>query len=101
MDSFEQVIASILERNGFWTRTAVKVDLTPEDKRAIGRASSPRWELDVVAYRGSDNLLRVIECKSYLDSYGVRAATFAGKNQKDVTHYKLFFEYGLLEEVLR
>jgi hypothetical protein len=100
MDSFEQVIASILERNGFWTRTSVKVDLTPEDKQAIGRTSSPRWELDVVAYQGRKNLLRVIECKSYLDSYGVRAATFAGKNQKDETHYKLFFDDNLRKVVL-
>ncbi len=43
MDSFEQVIASILERRGFWTRTSVKVELEREEKHAIGRPSSPRF----------------------------------------------------------
>jgi hypothetical protein len=32
----------------------------------IGRHSSPRWEVDIVAYRGRDNLLQVVECKSYI-----------------------------------
>ena len=78
MDAFEQVVASILQRKGYWTQTSVKVELTKEEKRAIGRPSSPRWELDVVGYRGSSNELLVVECKSYLDSYGVRASAFDG-----------------------
>jgi len=40
-------------------------------RREIGRPSSPRWELDIVAYSGRDNLLLVVECKSRLDSQGV------------------------------
>jgi len=68
MDSFEQVVATILGRNGYWVRTSVKVALTPDEKREIGRPSAPRWELDVVAYSGSRNELLVVECKSYLDS---------------------------------
>jgi len=51
MDAFEHVIATILERDGFWVRTTFKVELTKEDKVAIGRPSSPRWELDVIGYR--------------------------------------------------
>src|SRR6266498_477431 len=101
MDSFEQVIASILERRGYWTRTCGKVDLERDEKLAIGRASSPRWELDVVGYRGRDNQLLVLECKSYLDSFGVRSGTFAGKNAKDEKRYKLFFEPVLREVVLQ
>jgi hypothetical protein len=100
MDSFEQVVASILERRGYWTRTSVKVDLEPDEKRAIGRASSPRWELDVVGYSGRDNELLVLECKSFLDSNGVRSDTFVGKNGKDEKKYKLFFEDTLREVVL-
>ena len=51
-------------------RTSVGANLTKEEKVRIGRPSSPRWELDVVGYRGRDNVLQVIECKSYLDFAG-------------------------------
>ncbi|MFH1923025.1 MAG: hypothetical protein ABIP48_24440, partial [Planctomycetota bacterium] len=61
MDAFESVIASILDRQGFWTRTEVKVELTKQEKRDIGRPSSPRWEIDVVAYQPGTNELRVVE----------------------------------------
>ena len=78
MDAFEQLVSEILWMEGYWVRTSVKVELTKEEKRLIGLPSSPRWELDIVAYNGRDNLLRVVECKSYLDSVGVRAAAFDG-----------------------
>ena len=65
MDAFETVVAAILQRQGYWTLTSVKVGLTKEEKREIGRHSSPRWELDVVAYRGRDNSIKVVECKSF------------------------------------
>jgi hypothetical protein len=57
LDSFEQLVAAVLDRAGYWVRMSVKVNLTPEDKRAIGRPSSPRWEIDVVAYNGRDQEL--------------------------------------------
>ena len=59
MDSFEQVVSEILWMDGYWVRTSVKVDLTKEEKVQIGRPSSPRWELDIVAYSGRNNSLRV------------------------------------------
>jgi hypothetical protein len=96
LDSFEQVVATILDRGGYWTRTSVKVQLTREDKHAIGRPSSPRWELDIVAYSGEANELLVVECKSYLDSAGVRAGSFDGPKAAKETRYKLFSD-----EVLR
>jgi hypothetical protein len=77
---------------GFWVRTSVKVDLTKEEKHLIGRHSSPRWELDVVAYKARDNLLRVVECKSHFDSIGVRASCFDGSNPDHAKRYKLFNE---------
>jgi len=49
MDSFEQLISEILWMEGFWVQTSLKVNLTKAEKRQIGRPSSPRWELDVVA----------------------------------------------------
>ena len=42
MDAFEAVISAILQRQGFWTITSFKVDLTKAEKREIGRHSSPR-----------------------------------------------------------
>lgn len=100
MDSFEQVAATILERLGYWVRTSVKVALTPDEKREIGRPSSPRWELDVVAYSGSRNELLVVECKSYLDSYGVRSTSFDGPKAEEETRYKLFSDDVLRRVVL-
>src|SRR5208282_1083550 len=95
MDAFEQVVSEILWREGYWVRTSVKVDLTKEEKRQIGRPSAPRWELDIVAYGGRDNLLRVIECKSYLDSRGVALRAFDGSDAKSAERYKLFSDHGL------
>lgn len=100
MDAFEQVVSEILWRDGFWVRTSVKVELTPDDKKAIGRPSSPRWELDVVAYRPSDNELRVIECKSYLDNPGVGADWLAEGNESANARFKLFSQQKLREVVL-
>lgn len=101
MDAFEAVVAAILQRQGFWTLTSVKVELTKEEKREIGRYSSPRWELDVVAYRGKDNKVLVVECKSYLDSPGVDRGAFDGSNKEAETRYKLFSEEALRKVVFR
>jgi hypothetical protein len=90
MDAFEQVVSDILWMGGYWVRTSVKVNLTREEKRLIGRHTTPRWELDIVAYSGRDNLLRIVECKSFLDSLGVEAVAFDGSNPKKAERYKLF-----------
>jgi len=93
MDAFEQLVSEILWMEGYWVRTSVKVELTREEKRLIGRHSSPRWELDIVAYNGRDNLLRIVECKSYFDSVGVKACCFDGTSPDDAKRrYKLFNE---------
>ena len=99
MDAFEQLVSEILWIDGYWVRNSLKVELTKEEKRQIGRHSSPRWELDVVAYRGRDNLLRVVECKSFLDSPGVKAVGFDGSNPREAERYKLFND-GPLREVV-
>lgn len=100
MDSFEQVVATILDRAGYWVRTSVKVHLTREEKQAIGRPSAPRWELDIVAYSGRLSELLVVECKSYLDSAGVRATSFDGPRAAEETRYKLFSNEVLRRVVL-
>lgn len=101
MDAFEAVIASILQRQGYWTLTSVKVELTKAEKREIGKHSSPRWELDVVAYRGSDNEILVIECKSYLNSLGVQCAVFDGSKPSAEKRYKLFCDATLRRVVFQ
>jgi hypothetical protein len=100
MDAFEAVLAELLEHDGYWVRKSVKVNLTKEEKVAIGRPSSPRWELDLVAYKGSKNELLVIECKSYLDSYGVRFSAFNGSLERYAQRFKLFNDQQLREVVL-
>lgn len=100
MDAFETVVAAILQSEGFWTRTSVKVELTKEEKREIGRPTSPRWELDVVGYRGSENEVRVVECRSFLDSAGVKCAAFDGSRPDLEKRYKLFRDNNLRRVVL-
>ena len=91
MNAFESIIASLLTLDRFWVRNNVKVELTSADKTAIGRTSTPRWDIDVVAYRPADNLLWMVECKSYLDSRGV---SFRGFDPETggTKRYKLFNE---------
>jgi hypothetical protein len=101
MDAFETVIASILQRQGYWTLTRVKVELTKAEKRSIQIPSSPRWELDIVGYRGSTNEILVVECKSFLDSPGVECGAFDGTNAKAAKRYKLFWNARLCSVVLR
>lgn len=101
MDSFESLVGSLLEREGYWTRSSVKVELTAAEKKRIGRPSSPRWELDLVAYKAKSNELLVVECKSYLDSPGVRFGGLDGSQPKEAKRYKLFNERVLRQTVLQ
>ena len=92
MDAFETLIARLLDREGNWTRVGFKVELTKEEKRAIGRHSSPRWELDVIAFRTKPQRLLVVECKSYLDSRGVTFESFRPHADPKQDRFKLFNE---------
>lgn len=89
MDAFEQLVSEILWMQGYWVRTSMKVELTKEDKQKIKLPTSPRWELDIVAYCARDNALYVVECKSYLDSRGVKFKAFDGKTPES-KRFKLF-----------
>lgn len=100
MDSFEKLVGSLFERDGYWIRTSFKVELTKDEKIKIGRPSTPRWELDIVAYKAKSNELLVIECKSYLDSPGVRARGLDGSDAIDGKRYKLFNDAVLRRTVL-
>ncbi|MCF6371257.1 hypothetical protein [Rhizobium halophilum] len=100
MDAFEQLVSDALWSEGCWTQTEVKVSLTKEEKALIGRTSAPRWELDVVAYVPLTNTLRVIECKSYLDSTGVSATDLMDEGARYASRYKLFTDATLRQVVL-
>jgi hypothetical protein len=100
MDAFELLVASILEREGFWVRSSFKVELTKEEKREIDRPSSPRWEIDLVAYKAGANELRIIECKSYLDSRGVAINAFDSSNEGFANRFKLFNDEKLRSVVI-
>ena len=100
MDSFETLVGSLLEKDGYWLRTAMKVDLTKEEKRNIGRPSAPRWELDLVAYKAKTNELLIVECKSFLDSPGVRVRGLDGTDTKEGSRYKLFNDPVLRKTVI-
>ena len=101
MDAFEQLIGEIFSSQGYWVQTSFKVELTKEEKTAIGRSSSPRWELDLVAYRPSINEILVIECKSYLDSTGVGASDLVPQEETTKSRYKLFVESELRKVVFK
>lgn len=97
MDAFEQLVSEILSAEGYWVQTSVKVHLTKAEKVQIGRPSSPRWELDIVAYKPDSNELYVLECKSFLDSTGVQLRELQDGHAS--TRYKLFREPVLREVV--
>ena len=98
MDAFESLVATLLRRQGYWAETSFKVELSKAEKRRIGRPSSPPWELDLVAYRGDANEILVVECKSFLDSPGVRARD---NEFYPPSRYKLFTDAALRRVVLR
>ena len=97
-DSFEGIVAMLLEREGYWTRTSFKVNLTKEEKRMIGRPSSPRWEIDLVGYKAGSNEIIAVECKSLLDSPGVMMAMFKGIEPYS-NRVKLFIDQKLQDVV--
>ena len=97
MDAFESLVATLLRRDGYWIWPSFKVELTKADKVAIGKPSSPRWEIDLVAYKGSTNEVLAIECKSYLDSGGV---LFRNGCFDPPQRYKLFSDARLRGVVL-
>lgn len=98
MDAFESLISMLLRHNGYWTIPSFKVELTKDEKQEIGRFSSPRWEIDLVAYKGSTNEVLAIECKSFLDSRGV---VFQAGEFKPIKRYKLFTDPTLRKVVLK
>lgn len=90
VDAFETIVARFFEVQGFWTRVGVKVEITKPEKVALDNKSMPRPEIDVVAWKPGTNQLLIIECKSYLDSTGVRVEHLHGDPAYENDKFKLF-----------
>lgn len=100
MDAFEQIAARLFEVQGYWTRIGYAVELTKEQKVAVGQPSLPRPQMDVIAYKPTTNELLIVECKSYLDSFGVMVRGFHGKEDAKKDVYKLFNRARLRDMVI-
>lgn len=90
MDHFEEIVAFLLEADGYWTRRSYKVDVTKEEKRQIGKPSIPRPEIDLLAFNFRKNEIVAFEAKSYLDSYGVKLKDLIESHEVPTGGYKLF-----------
>ena len=89
MNAFENIVALFLEESGYWVGQSVKVYISREDKRNIGLPSMPRPEIDLVALNVKENILLLLEVKSFLDSYGVKFSSFSDENEKEKKRYRL------------
>lgn len=101
MDAFEQIVGTILKHDGYWVWPSYKVRLLTAEKHLIGRPSAPRWEIDIVAYKGAENKLLFVECKSFLDSGGVNISAFDGSNERFGRRFKIFNDPELRRVVQR
>jgi hypothetical protein len=101
VNAFEAIVALYLEDEGYWVRQSVKVDISTEDKKYIGKFSMPTPEVDLVGLNVRENELLLVEAKSYLDSPGVHFSGVSGQNSKDAKRYKLFTDSRLREVVSR
>lgn len=99
MDAFEQIVADLLRAEGWWVSTNVRVKLEAAEKEAVGLKYASAFELDIVAYRGRTNTLRVLECKSYMFSKGVQAKEVLGTGGRYKSRYKLFHNHHLQQVV--
>ncbi len=90
MDHFENIIAGLLESDGYWVRRSFKVEVTKEEKRNIGKPSIPRPEIDLLAFKPLLNQVLAFEAKSYLDSPGVKVEDLETQHTIPEGRYKLF-----------
>ena len=89
MDSFEQIIGQLLTENKYWVRHSVKINLSPDEKRAINKPSTPRPEIDIAAFDVISNTLFLLELKSFLDSPGVPYHVVSIEQDEQSGRYKL------------
>jgi hypothetical protein len=89
MDAFEKIIGQLLEEDKYWVRHSVKVNLDKNEKKKIGKATTPRPEIDIVAYDAVADMLYLLEVKSFIDSKGVVYEQVAIQQTQQLGPYKL------------
>ena len=89
MDHFENIAKILLENEGYWVRSSVKVNLTKEEKARTEKPTIPRPEIDLLAYRPGDSEIVAIEVKSFFDSSGVALASLTEEHDVATGKYKL------------
>ena len=89
MDAFETIIGQLLTEDMYWVKHSVKIDLSPKEKRAINKPSTPRPEIDIAAYDVNTDTVYLLEVKSFLDSPGVCYEEVAIEQDEQSGRYKL------------
>lgn len=82
MNHFKELCKYLLERENYGVRTNVKVNITKKEKASFGKPTSPRPEIDIVAYRATENALLILKVKSFLNSSGVHIEQVRQKDPK-------------------
>jgi len=90
MDHFESLICTLLESDGYWVRRSFKVGMSSDEKRATGKHTIPRPEIDLLAFKFNENKVIALEVKSFLDSTGVKLDDLKKEHGKAEGRYKLF-----------
>ena len=101
MDYFEEISSKLLEEQGYWIRRSLKIDLSKEEKRDIGKHTIPRPEIDIVALDFRKNMVVAFEAKSFLDSPGVDYEELVKEHEVPEGRYKIFTCQNYREIVLR
>ena len=101
MDYFENIILKIIGNDNKWVRQNVKIDLTKEEKRKIGKLTMPRPDIDIVAYQPLKNIIEIWEVKSFLDSQGVRFRDLNLKQAVPKGSYKILTSQNYREVVIK
>ena len=101
MDHFETIACTLLEHAGYWVRRSFKVELPQEKRDALGKSSMPRVEVDLLAFKPTENLIVAFEAKSYLNSPGVSFKEIKATHKRPKGKYKIFTCKGYREIVLK
>lgn len=89
MDAFEQLVGQLLEYEKYWVQYSVKVNLTILEKEKIGKKTTPRPEIDIAAFDIRNNIVYLLEVKSYLDSSGVKLENVIAQTEVQEGRYKI------------
>ena len=89
MDAFEEIVGKLLLEEHYWVRHSVKINLTKEEKRKISKPTTPRPEIDIVAFDLKADIIYLLEAKSLLDSGGVGLDDIKKVQKVQTGRYKL------------